>query len=124
MNVSITSFGYLHGAPPAAHLTFDLRHHFRDPHISPALRHMTARDPQVRLAVLGTPGIRALIEAISAAILAYRTGPGGQPVDVAVGCAGGRHRAAVVAEAIQTALGALTTATVTHRDLAKPVVDR
>lgn len=125
MNVTITSFGYLHGAPPAAHLTLDLRHHFRDPHVSPELRHMTAHDVEVRQAVLGTPGIPALAEAISDAVVAYRHGPGGQAVDVAVGCAGGRHRAAVVAEAIQTALADEdVTAAVVHRDLEKPVINR
>ncbi|WP_431040050.1 RapZ C-terminal domain-containing protein [Streptomyces sp. P9-1] len=125
MTVTITSFGYLHCAPPAAHLTFDLRHHFRDPHASPELRRMTAHDSEVRQAVLGTPGIPALIEAISDAVVAYRHGPGSQAVDVAVGCAGGRHRAAVVAEAIQTALrDEDVTAAVVHRDLDKPVVQR
>jgi UPF0042 nucleotide-binding protein len=125
MTVTIVSFGYLHSSPPAAHLTFDLRHHFRDPHVSPELRHMTARNREVRQAVLATPGIPALVEAASDAVVAYRNGPGGQDVDVAVGCAGGRHRAAVVAEAIRTALAdENVTATVIHRDLDKPVVDR
>ncbi|WP_333745126.1 RNase adapter RapZ [Streptomyces ardesiacus] len=125
MTATITSFGYLHGAPPAAHLTLDLRRHFRDPHVSPALRHMTARDREVRQAVLGTPGIPALVEAISDAVVAYLNGPGGRAVNVAVGCAGGRHRAAVVAEAIRTALAdENVTAAVVHRDLERPVVDR
>lgn len=124
MTVTITSFGYLHGDPPAAHLTLDLRHHFRDPHVSPALRHMTARDSEVRQAVLGTAGIPALVEAVSDAVVAYLNGPGGQAVNVAVGCAGGRHRAAVVAEAIRTALADEdVTAAVAHRDLERPVVD-
>ncbi|WP_406227395.1 ATPase [Streptomyces anthocyanicus] len=124
MTVTITSFGYLHGDPPAAHLTLDLRHHFRDPHVSPALRHMTARDSEVRQAVLGTPGIPALVEAVSDAVVAYLNGPGGQAVNVAVGCAGGRHRAAVVAEAVRTALADEdVTAAVMHRDLERPVVD-
>lgn len=125
MTATITSFGYLHGTPPDAHLTLDLRHHFRDPHVSPELRHMTAYDSEVRHAVLGTPGIPALVEAISDAVVAYLHGPGGQAVNVAVGCAGGRHRAAVVAEAIRTALADEdVTAAVVHRDLERPVVDR
>lgn len=53
--VEIESFGYLHGEPPAAHLTIDLREHFRDPHVSPELRYMTAHDEPVRTAVLNTP---------------------------------------------------------------------
>lgn len=123
--VRITSFGYGHDAPPPAHLTFDLRHHFHDPHVSPELRHMTARDSEVRQAVLDTPGIPALVEAISDAVVAYLHGPSDQAVGVAVGCAGGRHRAAVVAEAIRTALADEgVTATVDHRDLNKPVINR
>ncbi|MFB6568392.1 RapZ C-terminal domain-containing protein [Streptomyces noursei] len=121
----IVSFGYLHGDPPAAHLTLDLREHFRDPHVSPELRYMTAHDGEVRQAVYATPGIPALIEATADAIVAFSHGPSAGPVCVAVGCAGGRHRAAAVAMALQTALAEEgVTATVAHRDLDKPVVDR
>jgi UPF0042 nucleotide-binding protein len=49
--VEIVSFGYLHGEPPPAHLTIDLRHHFKDPHVSPELRSMTAHDEPVRTTV-------------------------------------------------------------------------
>ncbi|MGW3154564.1 RapZ C-terminal domain-containing protein [Streptomyces sp. NPDC001089] len=123
--VRITSFGYGHDVPPAAHLSFDLRLHFRDPHVSPELRYLTARDNEVREAVLRTQGIPALVEAISDAVVAYLHGPGDQAVEVAVGCAGGRHRAAVVAEAIKTALADEdVVATVVHRDLDKPVINR
>ncbi|MEV4872299.1 RapZ C-terminal domain-containing protein, partial [Streptomyces syringium] len=61
--VEIVSFGYLHDEPPTAHLTIDLRHHFRDPHVSPELRYMTAADEPVRAAVLNTPGIPELVAA-------------------------------------------------------------
>jgi UPF0042 nucleotide-binding protein len=123
--VTVTSFGYLHGAPPEAHLTIDLRHHFRDPHVSPELRHLTAHDQEVRQAVYGTPGIPALIEALSDAVVAFLHGPSSGPVQVAVGCAGGRHRAAAVAMALRLALADENVgATVHHRDLHQPVVDR
>lgn len=117
--VVITSFGYLHGPPPAAHITLDLRDHFRDPHVSPELRYLTARDEPVRRAVLATPGIPHLVDAAVSAVTAYRAGPSAGPVTVAVGCAG-RHRAATVAEVLAARLGA----SVTHRDLDKAVVDR
>lgn len=123
--VDVISFGYLHGEPPAAHLTIDLRQHFRDPHVSPELRYMAAHDSVVRQAVYGTPGIPALIEATAGAIRAFLQGPSAGPVRVAVGCAGGRHRAAAVAMALKSALTDQgITATVIHRDLDKPVVDR
>jgi RNase adaptor protein for sRNA GlmZ degradation len=91
-SISIVSFGYLHGAPPRAHITLDVRIHFRDPHVNPALRHLTADDPEVRETVLNTPGIRALITATTAQVAAFRAGPTPGPLIVAVGCAGGRHR--------------------------------
>ncbi len=92
--IEIVSFGYLHGAPDDAHLTVDLRHHFRDPHVSPELRYMTAHDAPVRAAVMTTPGIKELITATVMQIEAFLAGPSasGRLVRVAAGCAGGRHR--------------------------------
>lgn len=126
MHVDITTFGYGHDAPPLAHLTFDLRDHFRDPHVRRDLRYKTARDAEVRAVVLGTPGIRALIEAIAAAVLAYQAGPSGGRVAVAIGCAGGRHRAATVGRALAAALADRQRGpvTLTHRDLGKDVISR
>ncbi|MFD8308099.1 ATPase [Streptomyces sp. NPDC059690] len=124
-DVEIVSFGYLHGQPPTAHLTIDLREHFRDPHVSPELRHMTAQDHAVREAVINTPGIRDLVAATARAATAFRSGPSAGPVVVADGCAGGRHRAPTFAAFLALAL---TTAglrvRVQHRDLAKAVVER
>lgn len=120
MPVAVTSFGYLHGPPPEAHITLDLRHHFRDPHVNPALRELTAHDGAVAAAVLTTPGINQLISAAADLVHAYQAGPSAGPVTVAVGCAGGRHRAATVA----MELGARLSATVVNRDLDKPVVNR
>lgn len=123
--VEITSFGYLHDDPPAAHLTLDLRHHFRDPHVSPELRQMTANDEPVRLAVLSTPGITDLVAAIAAAVNAFATGPSAGPITVADGCAGGRHRAPTFAQALADQLATDGhTVTVQHRDLHLPVVNR
>ncbi|MGW3594984.1 RapZ C-terminal domain-containing protein [Streptomyces sp. NPDC005167] len=123
--VEIVSFGYLHGEPPAAHLTIDLRHHFRDPHVSPELRYMTAADQPVRDAVLNTPGIQALVDATVQAVEAFAGGPSAGPVTVADGCAGGRHRAPTFAGALADRLAASGhTVTVHHRDIRKPVVNR
>ncbi|MEU8688492.1 RNase adapter RapZ [Streptomyces sp. NPDC048665] len=123
--VKIVSFGYLHDAPPTAHLTIDLRHHFRDPHVSPELRYLTAEDAPVRAAVLATPGINDLIEATAAAVTAFASGPSAGAVTVADGCAGGRHRAPAFALALAERLTAAGhRVSVRHRDLAKPVVQR
>ncbi|MER5641905.1 RNase adapter RapZ [Kitasatospora sp. NPDC002227] len=127
-DVVITSFGYLHDAPPADQdITLDLRRHFRDPHVNPALRYLTALDEEVREAVRSTPGIPQLVAATVAAVLAYRTGPSAAQyqVKVASGCAGGRHRAGSVALELAAALTALgLSVEVAHRDIELAVVDR
>ncbi|CAL9674859.1 RapZ C-terminal domain-containing protein [Streptomyces sp. enrichment culture] len=103
--VSITSFGYLHGQEPAARVCYDLRHQFKDPHLRPELRYLTARDAPVREAVMGTDGVPALVHAIAATVDAYLAGPRqDEPLTVAVGCAGGRHRSATVADALAVVL--------------------
>ena len=131
--VILRSFGYGHGAPgqgwveePAtAHVVMDVRGHFRDPHVSPELRHLNAADDQVRAAVLATPGAAALGERIAGVAMAYLAGPGRDPVIIAVGCAGGRHRAPVIAEHAARLLNRRgVPATVTHRDMHRPVIDR
>ncbi|MFG3254934.1 ATPase [Streptomyces sp. NPDC048172] len=123
--VEIVSFGYLHGEPPPAHLTIDLREHFRDPHVSPELRYMTADDEPVRAAVLNTPGVAELVEAAATAVAAFASGPSARVVTVADGCAGGRHRAPTFARALAERLRAAGhSVTVRHRDMGKPVVAR
>ncbi|MEU6481995.1 RNase adapter RapZ [Streptomyces sp. NPDC047017] len=92
--VAITSFGYLHGPQPDARACYDLRHQFRDPHLRPELRYLTAQDAAVREAVMSTDGVPALVHAIAATVDAYLAGPRqDEPLTVALGCAGGRHRA-------------------------------
>lgn len=123
--VHITTFGYLHDAAPPATLTYDLRAHFRDPHVRPELRALTAHDAVVREAVLATPGVADLVEAAVAAVVACLSGPGTGPVSVAAGCAGGRHRAATFGIQLSQVLDWLgITSTLTHRDLQKDVVNR
>ncbi|WP_405479896.1 ATPase [Streptomyces anulatus] len=124
-DVTIVSFGYLHGEPPPAHITLDLRHHFRDPHVSPELRYMTAADELVQQAVLGTPGVTSLVAAVADAVNAFATGPSAGSVTVADGCAGGRHRAPAFAHALADQLTASGhTVTLQHRDMHRPVVNR
>ncbi|MFF3071035.1 ATPase [Kitasatospora sp. NPDC057936] len=125
-DINVVSFGYLHGpAPEFAHITVDLRRHFRDPHIDTSLRYQSAEDLPVRAAVLATPGIQELIAATAALAEAYDAGPVEAPLTIAVGCKGGRHRAATVARVLARRLGKTgVTVRLTHRDLDKPVVER
>lgn len=126
IDIRLVSFGYLHGDPPAfANLVLDLRRHFRDPHVDPSLRSLSAEDLPVRRAVLETPGIRELIGATALLAAAFDAGPAEAPLNIAVGCAGGRHRAPTVAMALAKRLGkAGITVHLGHRDLDKPVVER
>lgn len=86
---------------------------------------MTADDEPVRTAVLGTPGITDLVNATAAAVAAFACGPSAGTVTVADGCAGGLHRAPTFARALAEQLtSAGHSVTVSHRDLAKAVVQR
>lgn len=123
--VEIVSFGYGHGPAPQAHAVFDVRQHFKDPHVDPALRHLTAADRPVVEAVMGTPGIRTLVDAIVETAYAFRRGPRPGPITIAVGCVGGRHRSAVVAiEAARLLQGTGVPVTLTHRDMHRAVIER
>jgi RNase adaptor protein for sRNA GlmZ degradation len=98
--VTVISFGYGHGPAPEAHATFDVRHHFKDPHVRPELRNLTGADAAVVTAVMDTPGVEQLVRSITAAVRAFLEGPQPGPVTVAVGCVGGRHRSAVIADTV------------------------
>lgn len=63
--VEIVSFGYLHAVPPVADRVEDLRP-IRDPHAAKHLRYLTANDELVRAAVMGTPGVRELVQQVAA----------------------------------------------------------
>lgn len=124
-DVLIVSFGYGHSAPPEATITLDLRHAYRDPHVDPRLRHMTAADRPVRQAVLRTAGIRPLLKATVRQILAFRAGPSAGQIVIAVGCVGGRHRSATVAHYLARRLTRRGLhVQLQHRDLNKAVITR
>ncbi|WP_443047419.1 hypothetical protein [Streptomyces sp. KMM 9044] len=53
---------------------------------------MTGRDQEETAAVLSTPGIPELIAATTQAARAFLAGPSAGPLNIAVGCVGGRHR--------------------------------
>ncbi|MFE3502945.1 hypothetical protein [Kitasatospora sp. NPDC059160] len=131
MKVTIVSFGFLHGEPPAAHAVFDLREHFHDPHRATkgqkSFRALTGQDPEVRDAVLGTAGIPELIEAAVMTARAYACGPRAAEFDLtlAFGCAGGRHRAHVTATETARLLSAEGyDVTLIHRDVHHDSVER
>ncbi|WP_031522616.1 RNase adapter RapZ [Streptomyces sp. NRRL F-5123] len=121
--IKLISFGFLHDTPPAADLVFDLRP-YRDPHVSPELRELTAHDQVVVDTVLSTPGINEVIESVTRAA-AFALITGDTDVTVAIGCSGGRHRAPVVTDQVYQDLREQDwPVALVHRDLELPVVHR
>ena len=122
--LQLVSFGFLHGTPPTGDTVEDIRDWFRDPHIDPQLRQLTARDSRVVHKVLSTDGVYAYLNALYD-LVAVRLRQGVRTVNVAIGCAGGRHRAPVVVDMLaMRAEAAGYHVEVVHRDIDLPVIER
>lgn len=129
--IDIISFGYGHpDGAPVAHMTFDLRELFKDPHVSPELRQLTGMDPAVIQNVFRQPGAEAFLQGIVQAVIAAI---GIKNLVIAFGCVGGRHRSVAFAEALYQELIAYfrrmpkhlwETTAIEHRDIDKPVLVR
>lgn len=129
VQVVVTSFGYRHlrDKRPQADIRIDVREHLRDPHVDPGLRQLTGHDQAIIDRVLTTPGAVGLIESLVIAATALLPGAcrAGRLVTIAVGCAGGRHRSVVIADAVATRLARLGWGTeAEHLHLRAPVVTR
>ena len=128
-DVEITSYGVLHGEPPALRgleaVEVDLTTALRNPHHDPAMRQLTGLDQVVYDHVMATEGAAAIVEGAVDEVT-YQLGQAGVldgPVEVLVFCKGGRHRSVSVAIALRAALAERgVQAGLTHRDVAKPVV--
>ncbi len=121
LTVTISSFGFARGVPPAADLVFDMR--FLDnPHWVPELRDLTGLDAAVGEHIEKDPAYAPAVARISellADLLPRYAAQGKSYVNVAVGCTGGRHRSVYTAERLTAALReAGFTPTVLHRNLA------
>lgn len=127
IRVVVHSFGYLHGPPPEADITIDLRQIARDPGTSAAMRELTGLEPVVKRQVLTDPDFLAVLAPLVPLVRAYLPSKdaAGTVVRVAVGCAGGRHRSVVVAnELVARLVRGDVGADVEHRDILRPVVIR
>lgn len=100
--IRLISFGYLHlptgpdgfPVPPAADRIEDVRDRLRDPAAARDILDLRVRD-----VVLNTPGARELL----ANLADYADLPAG-PRRIAIGCAGGKHRACSLTELLARAL--------------------
>ena len=123
--IRITTLGLGHGPAPATDIPLiDLRP-YRDPHVSPQMRQMTARDQLVRDTVRTTPGIPQLLAATVTEITAYAARhPQQDTITAATACVGGKHRAAAFGMDLQEALQVLGYTVTRHdRDIDKPVIN-
>jgi RNase adapter protein RapZ len=98
--VTFMTFGFKHGTPRDADLTFDVRF-LPNPHYEAALRELTGLDPAVVDYVEGSDGIAEfydrLVPLLDYLLPAYEQ-EGKTHLTVGVGCTGGRHRSVVIAE--------------------------
>lgn len=121
MTVTVTSFGFARGMPPAADLVFDMR--FLDnPHWVDGLREQTGQDAAVGEYIerdLGFVANFARIRELLLDLLPRYAAQGKSYCNIAFGCTGGRHRSVYTAEkAAQALRKAGFSPTVRHRNLA------
>ena len=120
VTVTVSSFGFARGVPPAADLVFDMR--FLDnPHWVPELREQTGLDAPVGEHIESDPAFAPAfgrIRDLLVELLPRYAAQGKTYVNVAVGCTGGRHRSVYMAEKLAAALrDAGFAPTVLHRNL-------
>jgi len=126
MTVTVSSFGFSRGMPPAADLVFDMR--FLDnPHWIAELRPLTGRDAAVGDHIRKDPAFTEAFERIRDLILVllprYQA-QGKAYVHIAFGCTGGRHRSVFTAEQIAAALRTSGfSPTLLHRNLGARAAD-
>jgi RNase adapter protein RapZ len=122
--VTFVTFGFKHGSPRDADLTFDVRF-LPNPHYESELRDLTGLDEAVIEYVEGSDGIAEFYERLTPLLdylLAAYEQEGKAHLTVGIGCTGGRHRSVVIAEhlaRIYAARGDIMI-DVVHRDVDKP----
>jgi UPF0042 nucleotide-binding protein len=120
--ITVVSFGYGHGQPPVAEVTYDLRAILRNPFHDPELKNLTGLDDAVYTHVLETRGAEPLAQVV--AWMAVGLGEyTGTDITLAFGCVGGRHRSVGLARRTHEIL-LLTNRPVAieHRDVDKPLL--
>ena len=121
--VTFLTFGFKHGAPREADLSFDVRF-LPNPHYESALRDLTGLDREVIEYVEGSDGIADFYERLTPLLdylLPAYEREGKAHLTVGIGCTGGRHRSVVIAERLARmyAEGGRYLVDVVHRDVDK-----
>ena len=118
LHVSLLSFGFKHGIPAEADLSFDVRF-LTNPFFVEDLRALSGIDSRVSEFVLRQPESRAFLDRMNDLLgfllpLYHREGK--SYLTVAFGCTGGRHRSVALVEALRDRL-THRPLSVRHRDL-------
>jgi UPF0042 nucleotide-binding protein len=122
--VTFLTFGFKHGTPRDADLSFDVRF-LPNPHYESELRELTGMDEAVVEYVEGSDGIRDFYDHLTPLLdylLPKYEQEGKSHLTIGIGCTGGRHRSVVIAEhlaRVYAARGDLLV-DVVHRDVQKP----
>jgi RNase adapter protein RapZ len=122
--VTFMTFGFKHGSPRDADLTFDVRF-LPNPHYEAELREQTGLDRDVIEYVQGSDGIDEFYERLTPLLdylLPAYEQEGKSHLTVGIGCTGGRHRSVVIAEHLAREYEARGDflVDVVHRDVDKP----
>lgn len=125
VRVTITSFGYVHGAPEApSDITLDIRRHVLGTHQIPDAEPRTGLDPDIADAVRAAAGVTRLVRQtamLAVAVLEDVADARGRLVKIAVGDARGVHWSVGVAEEIARVLRVNDVETeVVHREIQVP----
>ena len=123
LNLTLVSFGYRNGIPPASDLVFDVRF-LPNPYFVEGLKPHPGNDPRVSGWVLErtqTQEFLERLESLLAFLLPQYKVEGKSYLTLSIGCTGGRHRSVALAEELSKRLTDKHRARVkvTHRDVAK-----
>jgi UPF0042 nucleotide-binding protein len=120
MRVSIRSFGFKHGTPRDADVSFDVRF-LPNPHWVSELRDLRGTDPEVAEYVLGDPAAKEFVERVDGLLeflIPKFEAEGKSYLSIAVGCTGGHHRSVAIADELGRRLDTHgVNAAVRHRDI-------
>ncbi len=122
--VTFLTFGFKHGTPRDADLSFDVRF-LPNPHYESDLRELTGLDDAVIEYVESSDGIAEFYDHLTPLLdylLPKYEQEGKSHLTVGIGCTGGRHRSVVIAEHLARAYAARgdLLVDVVHRDVQKP----
>jgi UPF0042 nucleotide-binding protein len=122
--VTFLTFGFKHGTPRDADLTFDVRF-LPNPHYEEHLRDLTGRDPDVIEYVESSDGIEEFYERLTPLLdylLPAYEHEGKSHLTIGIGCTGGRHRSVVIADRLAGGYqdDERYLIDVVHRDVEKP----